>query len=392
MIKSLLIAVVLAVVAALPGQARPVASGVRLGEQVQRTRFVLDINEKIKFRLFTLPDPYRVVIDLPEMNWRIPESQRRQSAGVIERYRYGLYRRGTSRIVLDLAGPAAIQRAFLLAPRGPYGYRLVIDLAKSSRKAFMAAINRPPRFKRANTPRPPLRATIKPTRGSKRLVVIDPGHGGIDPGANGGRRVIEKKITLAVGLELRRQLLQDKRYKVVMTRSRDIFIPLRERVAIGRRARGDLFISLHADSIGNARVRGATVYTLSETASDKEAAALARKENKADVIAGIDLDGESDEVTSILIDLAQRETMNYSAQLANFLVPQLGRRLRLRTNSHRFAGFRVLKAPDVPSVLIEMGYLSNRDDARFLTSSKGRRAIAEAVKRAIDQYFAKHEI
>jgi N-acetylmuramoyl-L-alanine amidase len=176
-----------------------------------------------------------------------------------------------------------------------------------------------------------------------------------------------------------------------MTRNRDIYIPHRQRFEIAREADADLFISVHADSLKpsrlNNRVRGATVYTLSETASDKEAEALARKENKSDLIAGIDLNGESDEVSSILIDLARRETMNYSAQFASYLVPELKERVYIRKNAHRFAGFLVLKASDVPSVLVEIGYLSNKQDARQLNSAEGRKRISAAIAAAVRRYF-----
>ena len=172
-----------------------------------------------------------------------------------------------------------------------------------------------------------------------------------------------------------------------MTRDTDIYIPHRQRFEYARKAGADLFISIHADSIKNSKVRGATVYTLSETSSDKEAAALARKENKSDLIAGIDLRGESTDVANILVDLAMRETMNYSARFAGYLVPELGKEVMLRENSHRFAGFLVLKAPDVPSVLLEIGYISNREDAKQMTSRQGRERIARAISDAVENYF-----
>ncbi|RMD90371.1 MAG: N-acetylmuramoyl-L-alanine amidase, partial [Alphaproteobacteria bacterium] len=221
----------------------------------------------------------------------------------------------------------------------------------------------------------------------RRIIVVDAGHGGNDPGAPGVAGVPEKKITLDVAREAARQLEATGRYHALLTRDRDVYIGLRDRVAFARHHKADLFVSLHADSIKNRRVRGATVYTLSETASDAEAADLAARENKADILAGLDLDVEAPEVANILIDLAQRETMNYSARFANYLLPELKDRVVLRRNSHRFAGFVVLKAPDVPSVLVEMGYMSNRDDARFLGSARGRKEIAAALVAAVDRYF-----
>ncbi len=221
-----------------------------------------------------------------------------------------------------------------------------------------------------------------------RVVVIDPGHGGIDPGTTGVTGRLEKRITLAVAKEVARQLGATGRYHVVLTRERDEFIRLRDRVARARAAGGELFISLHADSIENGAIRGASVYTLSQTSSDAQAAALAAKENRADLIAGLDLDGESDEVATILIDLAQRETMNLSAGFANLLVPQIREVGRILRDGHRFAGFAVLKAPDVPSVLVEMGYLSNRRDERQLASPAFQVKIAGAIVRGTDRYFA----
>ncbi|MEQ9152960.1 MAG: N-acetylmuramoyl-L-alanine amidase, partial [Parvibaculum sp.] len=174
---------------------------------------------------------------------------------------------------------------------------------------------------------------------------------------------------------------------VHLTRDSDIFLPLRERVAIARRHKADLFISVHADAIEKPTVRGMSVYTLSETSSDKEAAALARKENQSDVIAGLDLQGESPEVTGILIDLAQRETKNYSSRFAKSVVDYASQKTRTLDPAHRFAGFVVLKAPDVPSVLVELGFLTNPEDEKQLTSATWRATMAKTLSRAVDRYF-----
>ncbi|MBC7907851.1 MAG: N-acetylmuramoyl-L-alanine amidase [Rhodospirillaceae bacterium] len=221
----------------------------------------------------------------------------------------------------------------------------------------------------------------------KPVVVIDPGHGGVDPGAIGVSGIYEKYITLAVARELKTQLDKTGRYKVFLTRDRDIFIRLRDRVAIARQYNADLFISLHADSVGNPQLKGLSVYTLSQNSSDSEAQALADKENKADLIAGIDLSHESADVANILIDLAQRETMNRSAGFAGGVVEEVGREANLLGNTHRFAGFAVLKAPDVPSVLVEMGYLSNETEERNLRQPEHRVRLAKSISRAIDRFF-----
>ncbi|MCR6631721.1 MAG: N-acetylmuramoyl-L-alanine amidase [Magnetospirillum sp.] len=221
----------------------------------------------------------------------------------------------------------------------------------------------------------------------KPVVVIDPGHGGVDPGAIGVSGIYEKYITLAVARELKAALEKNGRYKVYLTRDRDIFIRLRDRIAIARQYNADLFISLHADSVANPQLKGLSVYTLSQNASDSEAQALADKENKADLIAGIDLSHESADVANILIDLAQRETMNRSAGFAGGVVDEVGREANLLGNTHRFAGFAVLKAPDVPSVLIEMGYLSNEAEERNLRQPEHRVKLAKSISRAVDRFF-----
>ncbi|MBL4692945.1 MAG: N-acetylmuramoyl-L-alanine amidase [Magnetovibrio sp.] len=194
-------------------------------------------------------------------------------------------------------------------------------------------------------------------------------------------------MTLALGLDLKRTLEATGRYTVVMTRGRDIFHRLRDRVKIAHDAGAELFISVHADSVPNHKTRGLSIYTLSEKASDKEAAKLAAKENKSDLIAGIDLSTESSEVTGILLDLAQRETMNQSALVAKDIVNELKRKIRLLRNTHRFAGFAVLKAPDMPSVLVEAGFLSNRQDERNLLTKKYRLTLAHAITRGVDRHF-----
>jgi N-acetylmuramoyl-L-alanine amidase len=223
------------------------------------------------------------------------------------------------------------------------------------------------------------------------VVAIDAGHGGQDPGAISLSGAYEKQITLAMARALREELKTLHRYKAVLTRNSDRFIRLRDRIAIAHAAGADLFISLHADTVQSSTVRGLSVYTLSERASDAEAAALAERENKVDLIGGIKLAGETPEVTNILIDLIQRETMNDSSQVASMLVSELDEETLLLPRTHRFAGFAVLKAPDVPSVLIELGYLSNPADERLLLSSKHRRKLAQGIARAIDGYFVRVE-
>ena len=228
-------------------------------------------------------------------------------------------------------------------------------------------------------------------KGAKTLIAIDPGHGGVDPGATGVSGVREKELMLIQAHELKRKLEATGRFRVILTRGRDVFVRLRKRIAIARAARADLFISLHADTIANPKVRGGSIYTLSENASDKEAAALAAKENKADMIAGVDLAGQNREVANILITLAQRNSKNESAKFAKILTAELSKTMRLLRRTHRFAGFAVLKSPDIPSVLVELGYLSNPVDERNLRRHKHRAQVARAFVRAIDGYFSRRQ-
>ncbi|MGE0716121.1 MAG: N-acetylmuramoyl-L-alanine amidase [Alphaproteobacteria bacterium] len=247
-------------------------------------------------------------------------------------------------------------------------------------------------FGAAFVPVPASAATSAPPRGMRKpVVVIDAGHGGHDPGTIGISGTNEKDVALAAARELHRQLQATGLYRPVLTRSSDTFLALGERVDVARDAGGELFISMHADSIHRADIRGASVYTLSEVASDARAAALAQKENRADLLAGVNLAHQSREVSRILIDLMQRETKNRSAVFASGLVPELGRTLTMMSSSHRFAGFTVLTAPDIPSVLIEMGYLSNRKDEQLLLNPSHRARIAQSTVRAVGRYFAQKE-
>lgn len=392
--------------------AAPVVEDVRVGDHGTKTRFVLDISEGVDFRAYVLADPYRVVLDLPEVGWRLPARPLPSGIGLFQRLRYGLFKPGTSRVVVDLKGPATVGGAFLLEPRGGHDYRLVVDMVPATRDAVLASGSPPAAAPSpeasSSTPRTDFAAPapagsdaaatraalpfapppVKPAaRRDKWIVALDPGHGGVDPGGIGASGTYEKHITLAMARELAAALENTGRYKVVMTRDRDIFIRLRDRIAFARHAGADLFLSIHADTIPQKNVRGLSVYTLSEKASDSEAGLLAEQENKADLIAGVDLTHETPEVTNILIDLAQRETMNESARFASDLVKQLAREARLLNNTHRFAGFAVLKAPDVPSVLVELGFLSNPTDEAALKQSAYRNKLTTAIVRGVDDYF-----
>jgi len=373
--------------------AEAVVTDVRVGKQGELTRLVFDLTEKIAFKAFTLAKPYRVVIDLPEVGWRLPPRPLPMNIGLLQKLRYGLFQPGVSRIVLDVNNPPIIEKSFILNPEGNSGYRLVIDLGTTSHAAFKAmvgttrtkakvsmALFSPPTIK----PKP----NIIPDASAERIVVIDPGHGGVDPGTIGISGIYEKHITLSMAREIKIQLEKTGRFKVVLTRNRDIFVPLRERVIRARDAGAELFLSIHADAIKNRKTRGLSVYTLSERASDRETAALAEKENKADLIAGINFADETPEISNILIDLTRREAMNQAAKVAIGLVSELRRETKVLRNTHRFAGFAVLKAPDVPSVLIELGFLSNREDEKALRDKKFRTKLAKGMVRAVSNYFS----
>lgn len=385
--------VVTAVAIALPAFAvdLPVVSNLRVGTHPDKVRIVLDMDRRVDFSIFLLPDPYRVVVDVPEVSFRLPETATNRTVGPIAGWRYGQFRAGTSRVVIDASSPVQVKSAFVLPPSGAQQYRLVIDLVQSTRDAFLAdsdaSIKRHVALSAPRVAAPPAAPAPLPTSDDRLTIVIDAGHGGVDPGAIGHDGAYEKDIVLAAARTLKESLEATGRYKAVLTREDDSFIRLRERIAIARRVDADLFLSLHADSIEDASLRGLSVYTLSETASDKEAEALATSENKADIVAGIDLSHQEPEVTNILIDLAQRRTMNYSARLAGYVVHEMERETKLLGRPHRFAGFAVLKAPDVPSILVELGFLSNREDNKRLQDPAYRREVAVGLTRAIDRYF-----
>jgi len=395
--------------------AKPVITDARLGVEPDLTRVVIALSERSNFRLFTLADPYRVVIDLDEVEWKVPTGTKLQGRGLVAGMRYGLFKAGTSRVVLDLMQPSQVARAEFVPPTNGEPLRLLIDLKPISDVQFRAQLKTSTLTAIASLP-PALKPMPKTSSGAggtgavggavggaaakqpveepkrgKPLIVIDPGHGGIDPGAV-GQNVTEKDLTLAVAKALKKELEDTGKFRVVLTRTTDVYIPLRERFSLAREKGADLFISLHADSHNNPLTRGASVYTLSEKASDAEAEALATKENKSDVIAGVDLSKQSNVVSNILIDLAQRDTKNMSTRFASLLVRELKEQTMLLGNTHRYAGFAVLKAPDVPSVLLEMGYISSNKDEALLSSSSHQKRLARAVRQAIEYYFSWQEL
>jgi len=365
-----------------------VASDLRIGGDDKQTRFVVDLNRKIDFAAFTLADPYRVVVDLPQVNFKLPAKAGTQSRGLIKAFRYGLIMQGGSRIVLDAKGPVRIEKAFVLDAAEGQPARLVLDLAAIDRAAFMRNISLQTRPAH-NTGAKPSEPSVKADGDARPLIVVDPGHGGIDNGTKGSGGELEKDIVLAFSQALREKLESGGKYRVAMTRVDDSFIQLSERVRFARTRGAALFISVHADALPRKEglAEGATVYTLSETASDAEAARLAEAENKADVIAGVDLTAEPNDVANILVDLAQRETKTFSMQFARTVVDELKSAARMHKHPLKSAGFKVLTAPDVPSVLIELGYMSTKDDLKQLNSPAWRTRTAQAVVKAVETFF-----
>lgn len=368
----------------------PVISNLRVGQHPDKIRIVLDMSAPLDYTIFTLPDPYRIVVDLPQVAFELPKRARTRAVGAVGGWRYGLFEPGTSRLVVDAREPMAVVSSFVLPPSGDHGHRLVLDLAPTDRDRFLATSKASIELRMASrAPRlvPPPAPERAPVEDGRRVVAIDPGHGGVDPGAIGVSKVYEKDLVLKIARGLAETLERRGGYKVVLTRESDVYVKLRDRIAIARRAGAEVFISLHADSINDDDLRGLSVYTLSETASDKEAAALATSENKSDIIAGMDFSSEEPVVTDILIDLAQRRTMNLSTKLANTIVDEMGPRTRLLSRPRRSAGFAVLKAPDVPSVLVELGFLSNSHDEKALRDPKRRAVLIDGLAASIDRFF-----
>lgn len=371
------------------GASEPVvATDARLAGDGERTRLVIDLSRSVPLGAFTLADPYRVVVDIPDVIFALPTSAGQEGRGLVSAYRFGLFAPGKARIVMDVTGPVTVDKAFVLEPMDDQPARLVIDLVKTDRASFLKAVATPQRA--TEQPEMP-QAEVAAAGDLRPVIVLDPGHGGVDSGAvNSKFGVAEKDIVLAIARQLQRRLEETGRYRVLMTRTKDTYVSLGQRVRFARENEARLFISLHADSLGSrdGNVRGATIYTISDRASDAEAQRLADSENKADMIAGLDLSEEPADVAGILFDLAQRETRNFSAHFARSLAGSVSGVARMHKSPLKSAGFKVLKAPDVPSVLFELGYLSSAKDLELMTSAPWQDSVTEAMAVAIDAYFA----
>jgi N-acetylmuramoyl-L-alanine amidase len=376
----------------------PIASDARLAGDGKQTRFILDLDKPIQFRAFALADPYRVVVDIPQVSFKLAAGTGTAGRGLVKAFRYGLVMPGGSRIVFDLTGPAKIAKSYVLEAANGQPPRLVLELEEVDRTAFvqlLAPENRPelrPGIADANAAVGSAEgsAAAKPAPDARPLIVIDPGHGGIDNGTQASGEM-EKNLVLGFGLALRDRIEKSGKYRVVMTRTDDTFIPLNDRVKVARTQSAALFVSIHADALPRREgdAQGATIYTLSDKASDAEAERLAEAENKSDAIGGVNLTDEPTEVADILIDLAQRETKTFSNRFARLLMGEMKTTVRMHKHPLKSAGFRVLKAPDVPSVLVELGYVSNKGDLQLLVSENWRNKTVGSMTQAIDAFFAK---
>lgn len=366
----------------------PIASEVRLGGDDSQTRLVVDLSQKIDIRAFTLAHPYRVVIDMPQVTFQLPAKAGETGRGLVKAFRFGLVMQGGSRMVIDLSRPARIEKAFVIEAANDQPARLVLELAATDRESFLRTVALENRA--SETRKLEAHPEQKPGGDPRPLVVIDPGHGGIDNGTKAASGELEKTIVLEFSLLLRDKIEKTGKYRVVMTRTDDTFVALGDRVHFARSRQAALFISIHADALrrGDGDAQGATVYTLSERPSDAVAARLAEAENQADAIAGIDLSSEPKDVAGILIDLARRETKTFSQQFAQAVVKEFKKSARLHQHPLKSAGFVVLKAPDVPSVLVELGYVTNKADLKSLISTEWRDRTANLIVQAVETFFS----
>ncbi len=369
-----------------------IVSATRVSGTMQSTMFEADISSSVGFSATAVKSPYRVIIDIADVSFDLPAGAGRKAGGLVSSFRYGLVEERKSRIVLDVSGPVLIGKSQIVPAKGKKPAHIMVEILPTTPENFKLTyeLEHPQDSSVAQT------AAITPAAAppaqtaqadQRKVIVIDPGHGGIDPGAVSYNKTKEKDVVLAYGLALRDVLQNSPNYKVVMTRESDMFISLNERVKIARDNKADLFIAIHADTVDEKDVRGTTLYTVSDKATDAVAEALAQKENRADVIGGMDLGNQTKTVSDILINLAQRESKNQALYFTKKAVTQLKSFVRFTGKPVRSAAFVVLKAPDVPSVLVELGYLSNKGDEALLNSTEWRSNMATAMAHSVDDYF-----
>lgn len=365
------------------GHPPAVAIAADLSSQGGQTKLTLTLSKLVDARAFVMERPDRAVIDLPEVNFQLDSETGRHRDGVVQSFRYGLFAPGRSRIVIDLANPATVGRIDTTTRPRDGAVLMTIPLQRVDRETFRKAAAS------ANPGSTPAHAAATAPGDPRPLIVIDAGHGGTDPGAIASTGVFEKDIVFGFAQDLAEKLNTAGRYRVQMTRDRDVFVPLGERVRFARDAKADLFISIHADSISSApQVRGATIYTGSEKATDAESAKLAERENRADAAAGAEAAEATPDIADILQELTLRETRGFSSGFARTLMGQLAPVMEMSTKPHREARFVVLRSPDVPSVLVELGYLSSKRDLEKLQDPDWRAGVTGSMAKAVDQFFA----
>jgi len=364
------------------------ASGFKMAGDSTRTRVVLNFDKEPITRWFMLRNPHRLVVDLPESIFAI-DPQALLPTGLVKVVRYGHLEAGKSRLIIVGNGPFRVDGFAVAENKESPGHRIALDVVAASEAEFETALaEQADKTGSTAAPKGDRLGAHKAPAAKKFTIAIDPGHGGIDGGATSRGGTPEKDITLAFALELKGRLSQDGRYDVVMTRETDEFLRLDDRVRIARQGNADLLISIHADAIRVGGVHGATIYTVSDKASDHQAQALADRENLADAMAGFDVGEDNSDVADILVDLIRRETNAFSVRFARSLVGELTGQIDLIRNPHRSAGFRVLKAPDVPSVLVELGYLSSEKDEAKLKDPAWRSKAAGGIAEAVDGFAA----
>ena len=362
----------------------PTAIAAEVKADGPKTRITFTLSEPVEAHPFMLERPDRVVVELPRVNFQLPPDAGRRREGLVASFRYGLFAADRSRVVIDLAQAALVSRIEMATRESDGAALLTVELTRTDREAFRRAA----RLEPPAPPEPETTGSVGAAGDRRPLIVLDAGHGGIDPGAVASTGAFEKDIVFSFAQRLRERLEKTGRYRVLMTRDHDVFVALDERVRITQAAKADLFISIHADSISAApHIRGGTIYTGAERATDAESANLANRENEADAVAGLAPRDTANDVAGILQELTLRETRGFSHRFAKKLLGKLDPVMTLSKKPHREAGFVVLRAPDVPSVLVELGYLSSRRDIDLLTSDGWRDRSAAAMTAAIDQYF-----
>ncbi|HSX75772.1 MAG TPA: N-acetylmuramoyl-L-alanine amidase [Shinella sp.] len=366
------------------------AFSARIAGDDARTRLIIDFDRKPDFKVHYVANPYRVLIDLPETAFGL-KAEELEARGIFSDIRYGTMAAGRSRIVLTASRPVGVVLAEVQEEQGAASYRLVIDTAIVTDQAFQALMEKQSWQETAvATSAEDASALLPGSRADGPFVIaVDAGHGGIDNGALGGvTRTQEKHVTLAFARQLTEALNKLPGTRAVLTRDKDEFLSLSQRVQLARNEGANLLISIHADTLKQKDIRGATVYTISDKASDSLAASLAERENLSDQVAGISFVDEPAEVVDILLDLTRRETQAFSINLAQSVVSNFKDQVLLINNPHRHAGFRVLTAPDVPSILLELGFLSNKEDEQLLIDPAWQKKVAGLVAKAVEQYRA----